>query len=79
MKMLVFAGNYKEYRHMMDDWDIPYLHKDWVYVAGVGHVLSCLRNTPYILYGTWFHRPDRERFLKLARGKGFIQVEPIDG
>ncbi|MCK5613167.1 hypothetical protein KAR91_65440 [Candidatus Pacearchaeota archaeon] len=78
MKMLIFAGSYTQYQHLMQDQDIPHLHREWLYVGDVQRVTCCLRNTPYILYGTWNERPDCAHFLKLAEGKNFIRVEPVN-
>ena len=77
MKMLIFAGTYEEYRHLMQDNDIPYLHTEWLYVSEVHKILGCLRNTPYILYGSWYNRDDYRQFQKLAEGKGFVQVAEV--
>ena len=78
MKMLVFAGDHTQYRHLMQDCKIPYLHREWIYVSEVHKILCCLRGTPYILYGTWHDRLDCAHFLAVAEGKNFIRVEPVN-
>lgn len=78
MKAIVFAGNYKEYKHLMQECGIPVTHREWLWVADVYRILPCLRGTPYILYGTWQERHDAPYFQEVAKVKGFVRVVPVD-
>ena len=40
MKAIVFAGNYKEYKHLMQECGIPVTHREWLWVADVYRPLS---------------------------------------
>jgi len=77
--VLVFAGSYKEFRMFLWDRDLNLLNGIYRYVGDTEHMLGCLRGTPYLLVGTYCERDDFPKFLRIAEGKNFTQMEVVNG
>ena len=76
MKGFILAGDYRQYRTCLWDWELD--HREWLYLGEI-HRIRGRSGFTILCYGTWYTRKDASDILEYSKvlGATVLDTRPV--